>query len=391
MLFQLASHNPDIQKLIDRGFALRFDSNFLVVMDIPYLNAEGNLCWGAIVTVLKDIDGSRVEPVDHQIFFAGGVPHGLDGNPIPSLGGGAAEVTLAKSDVVVQRSFSNKPPGGLPDFYTKIEHYLSIVSGPARHRYPEADPFTFNVDDDAGPESVFHFRDTLTSRALIGDLAAKFASEIVAVIGLGGTGAYVLDYLTKTNVVEIRGYDPKPFHVHNAFRSPGQLSADELGKPKAEVYQNRYQTFRKGLHLEAKAIESNCEADFAGVTFAFVCVDSGTARAEIFDLLIRLGIPFIDVGMGLVRQNGALAGMIRTTVLKPENAEEVRAKQLVPLSDPPGHEYRANIQIAELNAMNASIAVLAYKQHCGFYAQGLPAYNLLMNTTLPHLFVEPNA
>ncbi|MBY3087981.1 ThiF family adenylyltransferase [Rhizobium laguerreae] len=391
MLFQLASHNPDIQKLIDRGFALRFDSNFLVVRDIPYLEARGNLCWGAIVTVLKDIDGSRVEPVDHQIFFAGGVPYGLDGNPIPSLGGGAAEVTLAKTDVVVQRSFSNKPPGGLPDFYTKIEHYLSIVSGPARHRYPEADPFTFNVDDDAGPDSVFHFRDTLTSRALIGDLAGKFACEVVALIGLGGTGGYVLDYLTKTNILEIRGYDPKPFHVHNAFRSPGQLSADELGRPKAEVYQNRYQTFRKGLHLEAKAIDRNCEADFAGVTFAFVCVDSGTARAEIFDLLIRLGIPFIDVGMGLVRQNGALAGMIRTTVLKPENAEEVRAKQLVPLSDPPGHEYRANIQIAELNAMNASIAVLAYKQHCGFYAQALPPYNILMNTTLPHLFVEPDA
>lgn len=391
MLFQLANHNPDIQKLIDRGFALRLDSNFLVVRDIPYLDAEGSLCWGAIVTVLKDIDGSRVEPVDHQIFFAGGVPYGLDGNPIPSLGGGEAQVTLAKNDVVVERSFSNKPPGGLPDFYTKIEHYLSIVSGPARHRYPEASPFTFNFDGDAGPESVFHFRDTLTSRALIGDLAAKFVNEIVAVIGLGGTGAYVLDYLMKTNVLKIRGYDPKPFHVHNAFRSPGQLSADELGKPKAEVYQNRYQSFRKGLHLEEKAIDSNCEADFTDVTFVFVCVDSGTARAEIFDLLIRLGIPFIDVGMGLVRQNGALAGMIRTTVLKPENAEEVRAMQLVPLNDPPGHEYRANIQIAELNAMNASIAMLAYKQHCGFYAQTAPAYNLLMNTTLPHLFVEPHA
>ena len=391
MLFQLASHNPDIQKLIDRGYALRFDSNYLVVRDIPYLDAEGNLCWGAIVTVLKDIDGKRVEPVDHQVFFAGGVPYGLDDNPIPSLGGGAANVTLAKTDVVVQRSFSNKPPGGLPDFFTKIEHYLSILSGPARHRYPEADPFTFNVDDDAGPESVFHFRDTLTSRALIGDLAAKFASEIVAVIGLGGTGAYVLDYLVKTNILEIRGYDPKPFHVHNAFRSPGRLSRDELGKSKAEVYQKRYENFRKGLHLEAKAIDSGCEADFAGVTFAFVCIDSGTARAEIFELLIRLGIPFVDVGMGLVRQNGSLAGMVRTTMLQPANAEEIRSKGLVPLTDPPGHEYRANIQIAELNALNASMAMLCYKQRCGFYAQSLPAYHLLMSTAVPRLFVEPEA
>jgi hypothetical protein len=37
-----------------------------------------------------------------------------------------------------------------------------------------------------------------------------------------------------------------------------------------------------------------------GVTFAFVCVDRGSARAGIFDLLISRGIPFIDVGMGLV-------------------------------------------------------------------------------------------
>jgi len=391
MLFQLASHNPDIQKLIDRGYALRLDSNYLVVRDIPYLDAERNLCWGAIVTALKDIDGKRVEPFDHQVFFAGGVPHGLDGNPIPFLGGGTATVTLAKTDVVVQRSFSNKPPGGLPDFFTKIEHYLSILSGPARHRYSNADPFTFNVDEDAGPDSVFHFRDTLTSRALIGDLAAKFAEEVVAVIGLGGTGAYVLDFLVKTNVREIRGYDPKPFHVHNAFRSPGRLLNDELNKSKAEVYQKRYENFRKGLHLETKAIDSGCETDFAGVTFAFVCVDSGTARAEIFDLLARLAIPFVDVGMGLFRLGGALAGIVRTTVLKPADAAEIRAKGLVPLTDPPGNEYRANIQIAELNALNASIAMLCYKQHCGFYAQAQPAYHLLMDTALPRLFVEPEA
>lgn len=61
--------------------------------------------------------------------------------------------------------------------------------------------------------------------------------------------------------------------------------------------------------------------------------------------------------------------MVRTTVLKPEDGAEVRAKGLAPLTDSPGDEYRANIQIAELNALNASMAMLAYKQHCGC-AQG---------------------
>ena len=390
MLFQLANRNPDIQKLLDRGYALRIDSHNLVVRDIPYLDAAGDLQWGAIVSTMNDIDGSRVVPHDHQVFFAGGVPHGLNGKPIPFLGGGTASVPLAKADVVVERSFSNKPPGGLPDFFAKIEHYLTILSGPARHRFPEANPFTFNVDEDTGLESVFHFRDTLTSRALIGDLSAKFAGKNVAIIGLGGTGAYVLDFLVKTSVDKIKGFDPKPFHVHNAFRSPGQLLQEELGKPKAEVYQVRYETFRKGLQLETKAIDSTCEADFADVTFAFVCVDSGIARADIFDLLIRLGIPFIDVGMGLVRTNGALAGMIRTNVLLPGEAEEIRGKGLIPLTDPPNAEYRNNIQIAELNALNASLALLAFKQHCGFYAQAQPTYHMLLNTALPKLFTEPS-
>ena len=72
MLFQLASLNPDIQKLLDRGYALRIDSNNLVVRDIPYLDAAGDLQWGAIVSTMNDIDGSRVLPHDHQVFFSGG-------------------------------------------------------------------------------------------------------------------------------------------------------------------------------------------------------------------------------------------------------------------------------------------------------------------------------
>ena len=126
------------------------------------------------------------------------------------------------------------------------------------------------------------------------------------------------------------------------------------------------------------------------MTFAFVCIDSGKARAEIFDLLIRLGIPFIDVGMGLVRANGALAGMIRTNVLMPGQAEAIIEKKVIPLTDPPNAEYRNNIQIAELNALNASLALLAFKQHCGFYAQSHPNYQLLLNTTLSKLFTDPS-
>jgi hypothetical protein len=51
------------------------------------------------------------------------------------------------------------------------------------------------------------------------------------------------------------------------------------------------------------------------VTFAFVCVDKGSARAEIFDLLIRMGIPFIE-------------------------AAQIRDMQLAELADHPDDVYR---------------------------------------------------
>ncbi len=135
----------------------------------------------------------------------------------------------------------------------------------------------------------------------------------MAVIRLGGTGAYVLDFLVKTPVREIRAFDFDLFHVHNAFRSPGMLDEGELGKPKAVVYGGRYDNFRHGLRVERKFLDSSSSADLDGATFAFVCVDKGSSRSEIFDLLISKGIPFIDVGMGLDWKRGPVNGMIRAT------------------------------------------------------------------------------
>jgi tRNA A37 threonylcarbamoyladenosine dehydratase len=156
---------------------------------------------------------------------------------------------------------------------------------------------------------------------------------VVAVIGLGGTGAYVLDFLAKKPVPEIRAFDPDVFHVHNAFRSPGRLDETELGKPKTGVYGGRYDNFRHGLKMDRKLIDSSSTADFEGVTFAFVCVDKGSARAGIFDLLISRGIPFIDVGMGLDRKRGPVNGMLRTTYYSAEHAQKLRDKGLAEMSD----------------------------------------------------------
>ena len=128
MFLELANHNEDLNRLLEKGYAITEDHGYLVVRDIPYLDDTAHCQTGAIVTSLCDIDGKRVKPHDHQIFFAGSHPCHMDGMAITGLGGGSATLSLQSSpDVVVQRSFSNKlsENGSLRDyhdFFEKIEH-----------------------------------------------------------------------------------------------------------------------------------------------------------------------------------------------------------------------------------------------------------------------------
>ena len=370
MLNKLVSYNDDIKRLIEKGYAISIDSNYLVVRDIPYLDEAKNLLIGAIVSKMVFIDQEHVELEDHQIFFCGTHPCELNGTPILNLGGGLTSLALKSEDLAIQRSFSNKrlngPPKGFDDFFEKIESYVIIISGPAINLHG-ANPFTFRCVEEIS-DSVFKFRDTLTSRAEIGDLSLKFKEDVIAIIGLGGTGSYLLDFIVKTPVKEIRGFDNDSFHIHNTFRSPGKLEKEELAKHKAEVYQKRYEEFRFGINIQSKFIFADSTEDLMGVTFAFICVDKGSSRSEIIELLIKMNIPFIDVGMGLDRNNGSINGLLRTTYFPSETAQEILKKNLVPTSDLPDEIYRNNIQISELNALNACLAVIKYKQLKGFYS-----------------------
>ena len=286
----------------------------------------------------------------------------------------------------MQRAFSNKPYSkgvlsGFADFFDKIESYAAIICGPAIERF-DATPYTFRKPQSAAEDTIFKVHDTLSSRAEIVELSARLREDVIAVIGLGGTGAYLLDYLVKTPVKAIRGFDHDTYHVHNAFRSPGPLNESEFMRRKAEVHQARYENLRHGLTLKPIRIDASSVAELEGVTFAFICVDKGSSRAAIFDLLMARQIPFIDVGMGLHRKPGEpLRGMVRTTYYSAEHAAAVRGKMLSELSDRPDDLYRTNIQIGELNALNAALAIIRFKQLRGFYKDVATPYHLLFDVS----------
>ena len=388
---KLVSRNKDLARLVERGYAVSFDPEYLIVRDIPYLDATGALQIGAIVAKFDAINREIVQQNDHQIYFAGSAPYGLDGCLIPNLGGGAVSISLSTEhgDVVIQRSFSNKPKRGgvFADHFEKIESYVNIISGPAIERYG-ANPYTFRSNEKMAGDPIFKFQDTLTSRSGIAALNTVFENEKIAIIGLGGTGSFVLDYAVKARIPQIVGFDGDDFHVHNAYRSPGKLDETELGLSKAEVYQRRYEHFRHGLELKKIYVDCTSAAEFKDVTFAFICVDKGSAREEIFELLVELKIPFIDVGMGLKRKDGSINGMMRTTFYPADCAKALKEKRLAELSDAPDNLYRENIQIGELNALNACIAMIRYKQLRGFYRSDGRALHMLFEIADLSLIVE---
>lgn len=375
------SHNPDIDRLVDKGLSISITDNYLVVRNVFYLNCKKELCHGALISVFTGTE--RFQMQDHQMYFCGSHPCLVDGNPIPGLGGGPCPSFMV-DQLVVERSFSHKKitsgvMRGYLDWYEKVMEHVGIICTPAMDIFgEEASPYRYSVFSDE-KDPIFHLRDTLTSRALIGDLAKRFENEVVGIIGLGGTGSYILDLIVKTRVKEIRGFDVDLFYAHNAFRSPGKTLETELEEPKAKVYQERYQNFRVGISLYKKNIVEDCEEDLKGCTFVFVSVDKGESRKVIFEILEKLKIPFIDVGMGLNRINDTIGGQIRTTYYSPENASNIINENWAPLTDIPNHEYRKNIQIAELNALNACLAVIKYKKILGFYSHDDTSYNIGWN------------
>jgi hypothetical protein len=57
--------------------------------------------------------------------------------------------------------------------------------------------------------------------------------------------------------------------------------------------------------------------------------------------------------------------MVRTTTSTPKMRAHVKSR--VSLADDDDDEYSSNIQIAELNSLNAANAVIKWKKHLGFY------------------------
>jgi hypothetical protein len=305
---------------------------------------------------------------DHTAKFVGDYPCDDKGQELAVLRQHSNPLDLG-SGLIAQHSFSRKPGRGhYLDYHEKMTAYIALLGKYAAVIDSNVTARTRRVVEPEDDGLPFNYLDTNSARAEINAVTAKLQQDAVAIVGLGGTGSYVLDLVAKTPVKHIHLFDADRFLTHNAFRAPGAPAIDELRKQllKVEYLAEIYSHMHRGIVPHPDRIDATNVDELQGMSFVFLCMEGGPAKRAVVEKLEALGIPFIDVGMGLYAKRDSIGGMLRSVVSLPDAREAARAR-ISFAADDANNEYDKNIQIADLNALNACLAVIAWKKQRGFY------------------------
>jgi hypothetical protein len=373
---ELINHSPDLRRLRDEGYQLEIKGAFAFLHNVPYVNSLREIQVGTLVSPLQFSGNKTIKPNDHVIYFIGEQPCNKDGQPILGIMHQSSKQQLG-DEINVDRSFSNKPPEGYQDYYHKFSRYIEIIEAPAKFMDPQVKANLYLPVKETSIDSPFHYVDTHSSRANIGAISDKLRSQRIGIVGLGGTGSYVLDYIAKTPVSEIHLFDGDEFLQHNAFRAPGCPSFHKLEERlnKANYFACIYSNMKKSIYPHPENVSKDNVNLLLDCDFVFLCIDDGEAKKDIISSLVEHQVPLIDVGIDVKKVDNALLADVRTTTVTLDQKDHVG--QRISFSTSSNNEYESNIQISELNA---AFAVIKWKKLLGFYHDHCEEVNSVYST-----------
>lgn len=367
---QRISHSEDLLRLRDEGVEYSLvKGTVLVVEHVPYLNRNVELCYGTLIFPLTMSGESLVPPVDHTAFWKGEQPCFTDGSFISGLVSCPQKRDFGNG-IVSDYFLSRKPVennGKYLSYRDKVIQHIQMISTPAREQYPDDckknqyEVVAENID------LPFCYGDTNAARAQITGISEKLEKQKIAIVGLGGTGLYLLDYLAKCPVSEIHLYDDDMFCNHNAFRAPGAASIEVLNRhlSKVQYGADLYSNVKRNVIPHKEKITPDNISCLNEMDFVFLCIDLNSVRNMIAKYLADHDKPFIDSGLGLENINGHIVGQVRVTTAFSGHYDHLR--EAFGSSDDDDNVYASNIQVAELNSLAATMSVIKWKKLMGFY------------------------
>jgi len=367
------ARSPDLQRLQNEGYDLAIRGAFLLVRDVPYADAARAVCRGTLIVKL-DLSGDAAnKPSDHIAYWTGDHPCHSDGSKIAAFENSSPPQDLGDG---VRADFTFSAKADYRDYHHKVTTYVGRIVGEASLIEPAASACTFPAIPEEPGEGVFKYVDTASSRAGIGALNNRVTGQRIGIVGLGGTGSYILDLIAKTSVAEIHLFDGDVFSQHNAFRAPGAPTLEQLvARPqKVAHFAAIYSNMRHGIVMHDAFLEGAGLDQLGGLDFVFLCLDRGAAKRAIVERLVANGTPFVETGMGVLLGDGQLGGIVRTVTSTAGNRANAAPHISYAAEDDAANEYATNIQIAELNALNAALAVIRWKKFLGIYQDARDEY-----------------
>ena len=359
------------------GFAVEMGPDILVAKGVPCLLASRKV---GSCTIEKSFDPESGKPNGH----IGGAIHGVritldeehdgrvynaDGTAVGNYIGGDGKKW---SNISIRKGGEVSPEDDVSSSGTVHRYAKQIVGAVSAARCCKPTSL-----DDQGP---FKIPNTFEARAAIGPVQDRIRDQRIAIIGLGGTGAYVLDLIAKTPVIEIHLLDSDHLEWHNYIRAPGAPSSEEIESQrrdpllKVDYYFSKYAPLRKGIHTHAICVDSSSKlAQFLlahPIDFAFVCIDQladtdSPRQDAVYSALSEAEVPFIDSGVSITLDDRAVRGAVTTSAYA---GGSLAWKDAIPNARVEGNVpgYR-NVQLPEVNALAASLTVMEWRRRTGQY------------------------
>ncbi len=359
------------------GFTVAVETDVVRAIAVPCLLAGGVV---GTCTIEKSYDPASGKPNDRL----GGAGHGVlitadeehdglvyhaDGTPIGNFIDGDGK-TWSTISIKKGRQDSPEEDGSASAL---IHRYAKQVVG-------AVSAAGYSETASLAKRGPFKIPNTFEARAALGPIQDRIREQRIAVIGLGGTGAYVLDLMAKTPVPELHLLDADEVEWHTFMRAPGAPTTEEIESlrnslpTKVAYYHSKYASLREGIYPHVVRIDnSTVLAEFLSIhplDFAFVCIDqkkdSDSPRQDVvYEALSEAAIPFIDSGVSITLEGERVRGAV-TTSFYAAGSEEWR--QAIPNARVEGNVpgYR-NVQLPEVNALAASLAVMEWRRRTEQY------------------------
>ena len=366
------------------GFDIEVESDVVRAVRVPCLFAGEVVGTCTIETSCDPATGKPTQQIGGAVHAVritadeehdGRVYHAY-GTPIGNYVNGDGKTW---SDISIHKGSQNSPEddGSASDM---IHRYAKqVVGAVAAAGYSEL--ATLALPD------PFHIPNTFEARAAIAPVQDRIRGQSIAIIGLGGTGAYLLDLIAKTPVSEIHLLDSDCVDWHTFKRAPGAPTAKEIelvragSMLKVDYYHSKYAAFRDGIHPHPVQVDSSSMfTEFVSehpVNYAFVCIDQLTegdsARQDVvYRAVTEAGVPFIDSGVSITLEDCAVRGAVTTSSYDAgSDAWEDAIPNARLKGGAPG--YR-NVQLPEVNAAAATLAVMEWRRRTGQYVSETPSF-----------------